>query len=104
MSGALFTVLTAAGSAALAFWLDVRFPGLAPSGVGRRLLAVVVAVVLLQGATVAFEAVLASPRAASQPPELAALAALGVLLPALVGGFLTALWLIRSLPVFADGR
>ncbi|HSL64056.1 MAG TPA: hypothetical protein VK874_05295 [Gaiellaceae bacterium] len=89
----LFALAAAVGAALLAVWVDTRFPGLAPAGLARRMLALVAGCVVMQGAPTLFGGVLGT----GLEPTLRSLAALGVLLPALTIGFLTALWLLRSL-------
>lgn len=84
MPAVLFLLALVAGAALLALWLDVRFPGLAPSGLQRRLAAACAAGVLL---TVA-------------PAQATVVSLVGVLLPALAFAFLTGLWLLR---VLSDG-
>lgn len=90
---ATFALAVAVGAAVLALWLDTRFPALAPEGLPRRLLALGVGCVVMQGAPTLFAGVLGT----GLQPTLRSLAALGVLLPALTIGFLTAVWLLRSL-------
>lgn len=100
MNGAVvFTLSAAFGAALLAVWLDARFPALAPRGLTARLVAAGAAWLLADGAARLFERVLATG-----PIEPRALAALGVILPALVGTFLTGLWLLRSLGAAASTR
>jgi hypothetical protein len=70
----------------LALWIDTRFPGLAPQSFMARMLAVLVAVLLLTLVPL----VDSSPAAA-----FASLFAL--LLPTFVFTFLTAVWLLRAL-------
>jgi hypothetical protein len=82
----LFAPLFLIGAGALALWIDLRFPQLAPQELRTRMLAVVGAVVVL----VAAPLVNSSPTAA-----FATLFAL--VLPAFVFAFLTAVWLLRAL-------
>jgi hypothetical protein len=81
MSGGTFLVALVVGAAALALWLHVRFPGLAPKSLRRRGFAAVAAF-LLVGVV---------------PVAATALSLLGVFLPVLVFSFLTALWLLQVL-------
>jgi uncharacterized membrane protein len=85
MSSPFFPVFIA-GAGALALWIDTRFPGLAPASFSRRVLAAVVACILLQAAP--FVGSSASAAYAS---------AFALLLPAMVGVLLTAVWLLRAL-------
>jgi hypothetical protein len=89
----LFVVSVAAGAALLALWLELRYPSLAPEGLIRRLLALGAGCVVMQLGALGFERVLALPLGSTT----AALIALAALLPALTFGFVTAVWLLRSL-------
>ena len=74
------------GAGVLALWLDTRFPNLAPQSFMKRFAAAVAACLLVH----------LSPLSGGS--AAAAYASLfGALLPAFVGAFLTALWLIRAL-------
>jgi undecaprenyl pyrophosphate phosphatase UppP len=74
------------GAALLALWIDARFPNLAPASFPTRFIAAVVAAFLLH----------ISPL--SHASTGAAYASLfGAMLPAFVGAFLTAAWLMRAL-------
>ena len=100
MNGALvFTLSAAVGAALLAVWLDARLPWLAPRGLTARLVAAGAAWLLANGAAEVFEHMLAGATVESR-----ALAALGVILPALVATFLTGLWLLPSLGTAASTR
>ena len=76
-----FLAALVAGAAALALWVDVRFPRLAPSGLTRR-------VAFSLAGTFLVTLVPLQPTVASL---------IGVFLPALCFAFLTALWLLRVL-------
>jgi hypothetical protein len=89
----VFVVSVAAGAALLALWLELRYPSLAPEGLIRRLVAVGVGCVVMQLGVVGFERTLALPLGSTT----AALLALAALLPAITFGFVTAVWLLRSL-------
>jgi hypothetical protein len=84
--GSAFPLVFLLGAAALALWIDARFPRLAPPTLTRRMLACAGAVFLLQLAPV----VLTS--AATAYATLFAL-----VLPAFVLTFLTAAWIVRAL-------
>jgi hypothetical protein len=74
------------GAAAVAIWIDARFPQLAPASLGTRLVAL-----LLSGLIVAVAPVLAA-----SPAEILA-SLFGLIFPAFVFSFLSALWLLRGL-------
>jgi hypothetical protein len=89
----LFVVSVAAGAALLALWLELRYPSLAPDGLIRRFVAVGVGCVVMQLGALGFGWMLALPL----HPTTAALLALAALLPTMTFGFVTAVWLLRSL-------
>ncbi len=70
----------------LALWIDARFPGLAPKSLVTRMLAVLVAILLLT----------LVPLVNSSPASAFA-SIFALLLPTFVFTFLTAVWLIRAL-------
>jgi cytosine/uracil/thiamine/allantoin permease len=74
------------GAAVLALWVDARFPGLAPQSFSRRFFAAILAFALLQ----------ASPFVNGSAIEAYG-SLFGIVLPAFIGVFLTAVWLIRAL-------
>jgi hypothetical protein len=82
----------AVGSALLAAWLDVNLESRRPEGILGGLVHCVLASVALQGVVEIFGLVAAS---ASAQAQLAAL--LGLVLPGLVYGFLSGIWLVRVL-------
>jgi len=84
--GSPFLAAFVGGAAVLALWVDTRFPGLAPKKFSRRFFSAILAYALLQ----------ASPFATGSITEVYA-SLFGVVLPAFVGVFLTAAWLIRAL-------
>jgi hypothetical protein len=89
----VFVLAATAGAALLALWIEVRYPSLAPEGLMRRFVALGVGFLVLQGMPLVFERLLASPLGATA----SALLASASLLSALTFGFLTAVWLMRSL-------
>jgi hypothetical protein len=89
----MFALAVTVGAALLAVWIEVRFPSLAPEGLTQRFLALGAGFVVLQLGALGFERVLAWPL--GEP--VSALLASAVLLSALTFGFLTAVWLLRSL-------
>lgn len=84
MSNEVFVLAVAVGAALLAAWTYARFPSWAPERLGRTVLHVVIAFVLLQLA----------PGIASSPAAAFASIFL-LLLPALVYAFLCTLWLLK---------
>ena len=85
MSSYAFLVALVLGAGALALWVDVRFPRLAPRGLRGRALV----------AGIAFVAVAAAP--ISSAGGVATLVTLvGVFLPVLCFALLSALWLLRT--------
>ncbi len=77
----VFVVALVVGAAALALWLDTRFPGLAPKSMSRRFLVALAAAVVLS---------LPSPPATI-------VTVLAVDLPVIAFAFLAMLWLLRLL-------
>lgn len=92
-NAAVFIVAVSVGAAALAMWLEVRFPSLAPDGVVWRGVAALAGCLLVQLGATGFERVLALPIGSAAGPLLA----LGVLLSTMTFCFVTAIWLLRSL-------
>ena len=100
MTAELFSISVGLGAAALALWIDVRWPDLAPDALGRRFLALGVAFVVLQLGVLGFERTLAL----SLVESVRSLLALGVLLPAMTFAFVAAIWLLRSLQSLSTTR
>jgi hypothetical protein len=75
----VFLIALVLGAGALALWVDVRFPRLAPQGLRRRMAAAVVALLLL----------------AVLPVWPTMLGLIGVFLPVLALALLTTIWLMR---------
>lgn len=84
MSVAVFLVALLVGAGALALWIDVRFPDLAPSDPRGRLTAALIAVALVSIVPVS---------TAGGAATMVSL--LGVVLPAMCFALLTTLWLLR---------
>ena len=89
MSPQLFGVALVVGAAALAAWMDVRVPRLAPGGAQRVILHAAGSMVLLH-----FVAGAIGPIAAG-PKLLVLFGLLGFALPALAYSFLTGIWAIK---------
>ena len=86
MNVAVLLLALILGAAAIAFWIDVRFPRLAPSELRNKLVAAVIGIALVSTAPVS---------AAGGVATMATL--LGFFLPALCFALLTSVWLIRAL-------
>jgi len=93
VSPQVFMVAVTVGAALLALWIEIRCPSLAPEALMHRFFALAAGFVVLQLGALGFERVLALPLGATG----SALLASAVLLSALTFGFLTAVWLLRSL-------
>ncbi len=87
----VFLIVFAAGAAAVALWIDARFPGLAPASFRTSFIHAGVSLVLGQ-LIVPFGIQMMS---ASGSPSLLLAAVLGLGLPALVYCFLAALWVMK---------
>lgn len=87
MSNSVFVLALAVGAGLLAMWLHARFPALAPERIGRAIVHVAAAFVLLRlatagvGSTSAFTAIFA------------------LVLPALVYALLCMIWVVRCAQV-----
>jgi hypothetical protein len=100
VSAELFSISVGVGAAALALWIDARWPQLAPDALGHRFLALGLACVVIQLGVLGFERTLAL----SLVEHVRSLLALGVLLPAMTFAFVTAVWLLRSLQGLSTTR
>jgi hypothetical protein len=94
-----FLVVFAAGAAAVAIWVDARFPALAPASFRASFVHAGVSLVL--GQLIVPLAIQALSGTGSSVIVLAAVLALG--LPALVYCFLAALWVLRLVAAQARG-
>ncbi len=74
------------GAGLLAIWIDTRHPKLAPQSLSRRVLAAACAAFILE----------AMPMFTGSTPAVYT-TLFAIVLPALVGSFLTAVWLLRAL-------
>jgi hypothetical protein len=95
-----FTLSLLCGAFLLAVWLDARFEPLRPASIGRRILHVAAACVLLQLA--GFGAGLLDPENGGVVRALVVVLAL--LLPAFVYTFVSGLWILRTLAEAAFAR
>jgi hypothetical protein len=85
-------MLICIGAAAIALWIDVRFPGLAP----RALRGIVIHAALVIGAAQLLAPAGMSALFAAESPVLALVAVFGVAFPALLYAFLVAVWTIKT--------
>jgi hypothetical protein len=91
VSATVFLILFAVGSAAVAWWCDDRFPGLAPENLRAALIHVGVSVVAAQVLVpIGLQYLLAS---GSQAVTLVAV--FGLALPALTYSFIAAIWVLK---------
>lgn len=98
LSVQLFSLCFLAGAAAVAVWVDVRFPAIAPQSLR--------AATLHMGATLIAAQVLVpvATRTLTGSQALAILAAFGVGFPALVYSILAAIWLVKIAQAGLRGR
>jgi len=88
MSSSSFAMALGIGAALLAFWVQYRFPKLAPHTLGRAMCHLAITVVLAQVTKTVFSSFELQP--------LGTLALVfGLALPTLVYGFISGMWLIR---------
>lgn len=85
-----FVPALAIGGALLALWVEVRFPKLAPSGLGQIFVNIVAAVLCMR---VAAELVILTAEQPAWPLRFAAVFVLA--LPALTYVFLSSIWVLR---------
>jgi hypothetical protein len=88
MSSGTFAIALGVGSALLAFWVQFRFPKLAPESLGWAIAHIVVAGALAQVTIGVFSSV------ALQPIGAMGLT-FGLALPTLVYAFVAGMWMIR---------
>ena len=87
-AGQLLMTLTI-GTAVLALWSYVRWPGAAPATMSGAVLRVAIALVLLQIGAGALEL------GSSAAPSLAILVVVGAVIPALTYAFLASIWFLK---------
>ena len=90
MSAGLVTAAIGLGAAAIALWIDVRFPRLAPRDMGKAVLHVVVSIGAGYAMGPAIQAL-----TATEDPRMTMLAVFGGGLPAVVYCLLAGLWMIK---------
>jgi hypothetical protein len=85
-------MLICLGAAAIALWIDVRFPGIAP----RALIGIAVHAFLAIGAGKLLVPAGMNALLESESAVLAVVAVFGVAFPALMYAFLVAVWTVRT--------
>lgn len=90
MNPGLVTGLIGVGAAAIALWIDVRFPRLAPHDMAKALLHVAASVVLGYAISPALQTMLAY-----EDPRLTLLAIFGLGFPSIVYCLLAGVWMIK---------
>ena len=86
-----FAVAYFAGAAAVAFWIDARFPRLAPDDVMRAVIHLFAAAVANQ----LLDTPLAGAVAGSSLPQARVIAVIGVILPLVVYAILATIWVLK---------
>jgi hypothetical protein len=93
MSASQLLMIFTVGTAALALWSYVRWPGAAPATMKGAVLRVVISLVLLQVGAGALDIGVAAA------PSAAILVVVGAVIPTLTYAFLASIWFLK---VFAD--
>lgn len=91
MNAGFVTVLIGLGAAAIALWIDARFPGLAPRDLGRAVLHCIASVAVGYATTPAFQALVSN-----EDPRSTLLAVFALGFPSVVYCLLAGLWLIKA--------
>ena len=89
MTGGQFLTILTAGTAALALWSYLRWPGAAPATIKGALLRMLIALALLQVGVGALDAGLEAA------PSLAVLVVIGAVVPVLTYAFLASIWFMK---------
>lgn len=90
MNPGLLTGLIGVGAGAIALWIDVRFPRLAPDDMAKALLQVAASIALGYAISPAMQALLAY-----EDPRLTMLGIFGLGFPSIVYCLLAGLWMIK---------
>jgi hypothetical protein len=90
VNAGLVTGLIALGAGAIALWIDVRFPRLAPDELAKVMLHAAASIALGYAITPAFQALIVS-----EDPRFTLLAVFGLAFPAIVYCLLAGVWMIR---------
>jgi hypothetical protein len=99
VNAGVVVVLICLGAAAIALWVDVRFPGIAPRAV--RSIVIHAALAIVAGKLLAPAGMSFLLEAESSVLNLVAI--FGVAFPALMYAFLVAVWTIKTAQGFFDG-
>jgi hypothetical protein len=89
-SAGFVTIMLGVGAGAIALWIDVRFPRLAPRDVAKIVLHAAASILLGVFAARGVEAL-----AAAEDPQLSLAAIFGLAFPAIVYSLLAAIWVIK---------
>jgi hypothetical protein len=98
VNAGLVTVAIGLGAGAIALWIDVRFPRLAPEDLAKALLHVAVSIAVGYATGPAVEAF-----SASSDPRIVLLGVFAVGFPAIVYCLLAAIWVIKLLQRMMSG-
>jgi hypothetical protein len=90
VNAGLVTVLIGLGAGAIALWIDVRFPGIAPQEIAKAVLHVVASIAAVYATAPAMQTLLAS-----DDTRVILLGAFGVGFPSIVYCLLAGLWLFK---------
>jgi hypothetical protein len=90
MSAGLVTLLIGVGAGAIALWIDVRFPRLAPQDLAKVVLHAAAAVAVGYATTPALQALVAY-----EDPVLTLVAVFGLAFPSVVYFLLAAIWTMK---------
>lgn len=90
MSAGLVTALIGLGAGAIAFWIDARFPRLAPQELMKAARHVAASVVVAYGTLPAVQAL-----ATSSDPRVVLVGVFGIAFPSIVYCLLAGIWMIK---------
>jgi ABC-type uncharacterized transport system permease subunit len=99
VNAGLVAGLIGVGAGAIALWIDVRFPRLAPQEMVKVVLHVAVSVALAYATTPAMKMV-----TASEDPRVVLLGIFGIGFPTIVYCLLTGVWLIKHAQRMLSGN
>jgi hypothetical protein len=90
VNAGLLTALVGLGAGAIALWIDVRFPRLAPQELPKALLHVAASLAVAYGTRPAMHLLLAS-----EDPRVPLFAIFGIVFPSIVYCLLAGIWVIK---------
>jgi hypothetical protein len=99
MSVGLVTILIGVGAGAIALWIDVRFPRLAPRDVAKVVLHAAASIAVGYAISPAVETL-----ASFEDPRLSLAAVFGLAFPAIVYCLLAGIWVIRLAQQMLSGH